>query len=163
MSIATFKKITLYGLSTDKLNMLTQLQNMGCLHLVSINPEKITSLTSTSTTLVDDIKKALSYLKDSPEQAKAKKLQEQFDADEIVATTLENQKRLRDAIDRHDFLQQRIKDLSVWGQFKLPKEGEIGNNRLWFYKIKHKDVALIPSDYIIQEVHRDDMFIYLIV
>ncbi len=163
MSIAIFKKITLYGLSTDKLNILTQLQNMGCVHLVSINPDKATSLTSASTTLVDDIKKAVSYLKDSPEQAKPKKIQKQFDADEIVAATLKNQTCLREAIDRHDFLQERIKDLSVWGNFKLPSEGEIGDNRLWFYKIKHKDISRIPSDHIIQEIHRDDMFIYLIV
>jgi V/A-type H+/Na+-transporting ATPase subunit I len=163
MSIAIFKKITLYGLSTDKLNILTQLQNMGCVHLVSINPDKSTSLTSVSTSLVDDIKKAANYLKDSPEQAKPKKSQDQFDAEEIVAATLKNQKCLRAAIDRHDFLRERIKDLSVWGNFKLPSDGEIGDNRLWFYKIKHKDISRIPNDYIIQEIHRDDMFIYLIV
>lgn len=163
MTIAKFKKITLYGLSTDKLNILTQLQHIGCVHMVTINPEKITSLTSTSTTLVDDIKKALSYLKYSPEQAKTKTIPKQFVADKIVADTLKNQKCLRDAIDRYDFLQQRIKDLSVWGNFKLPNQGEIGDNFLWFYKIKHKDIALIPSDFIFYEVHRDDMFVYLVV
>src|SRR5262245_38115913 len=112
MTITIFNKLTLYGLSTDKLNTLTQLQNIGCVHLVSINPDKATTLTSATTTLVDDIKKAISYLKDSPEQAKAKNMQEQFDADKTVAATLKNQKSLRDAIDRHDFLQERIKDLS---------------------------------------------------
>lgn len=163
MTIANFKKMTIFGLNPEQANFLTQLQKMGCLHLISINPKKITTLTTSSVTLADEIKKALSYLKDTPEKAKAKKTQEQFNADETVALILENQKQLREAIDRHDFLIGRIKDLSVWGNFRLPKDGEIGNLRLWFYKIRRKDINLIPNNYIVQELHHDESFIYIVV
>ncbi len=163
MTITTFKKITLFATTQRKPDLLVELQSMGCIHLISINQKKTESLTSSVTTLLDEMRKAIKYLKDSPEQAKQKIIDETFDADKIVKSTLTNQQALRDVTDKFDFLQERIKDLSVWGNFVLPNKGEMGDILLWFYKIKHKDIPLIPKDLCIQEVHRDNMFVYLVV
>ena len=163
MTIAVFKKVTLFGLSRNKASILERLQEMGCMHLIASNQQQVLDLTTPATTLVDQIKKALLYLQDSPQYGRQKLIDRNFDADKTVEAVLENQKLLRDAIDRHDFLQQRIKDLSVWGNFKLPKKGEIGDIKFWFYKLKYKDLANIVKDLVVQEVHRDNLFIYVIV
>lgn len=164
MTIVAFKKLTLFCPATvDKESILTALQALGCLHLISINSKKIESLTSLSTTLFDQIKKSLLILKNSAEKANIKKIDEKFDADEIVNAILTNEKQLRDVMDRHDFLQQRIKNLLPWGNFTFPDKEEMRNILFWFYKIKYKDISLLPNSYPIQEVYRDNQYIYLVV
>jgi V/A-type H+-transporting ATPase subunit I len=163
MTIAVFKKVSIFGLHKNKAEIMSQLQFLGCMHLVSIRVKKPAGLTSTSTTLTDEIKKALYYLKNSPDKASIKKIYRDFNAQKIVSDISNNQEQLRKALDRRDFLQIRIKDLSIWGNFALPKEGEIGDIKLWFYKIRNKDIPAIPDDHVIHEVHRDNLFVYLIV
>lgn len=163
MTVATFKKITLFSSDKNKAELLSELQSIGCLHLISINPEKTETLMTPATTPIDQIKKALYYLKNSPEQAKQKIIDNQFNPDQIIDSILTNQKKLRDATDRYDFLEERINDLSIWGNFVLPKKGEIADILLWFYKIKYKDIPQITNDLIVQEVYRDNMFVYLVV
>ena len=46
---------------------------------------------------------------------------------------------------------------------EFPKKGEIGDIKFWFYKLKYKDLANIVKDLVVQEVHRDNLFIYVIV
>lgn len=163
MTIAAFKKITLFGKIQLKERILKKLQALGCMHLITIQQKKRKEITIASTTPLDQIKKALQYLQDSPQYGKQKKFLKDFDADKTVATILENQSLLREAIDRHDFLQERIKDLSIWGNFVFPQQGELKDIKLWFYKIQHKDIPLLSKNLIIQEIYRDNQFLYIVI
>jgi V/A-type H+/Na+-transporting ATPase subunit I len=163
MTIIKFKKISMMGLTHKKSEVLTELQSLGCVHLLSINPKKVTTLTLPSTSLVDDLKRVLYYLDNAPDKARQKKIKDDFNVDEIVKEALENQNKLTKCTDRYEFLLERIKDLSIWGNFRLPNPGEIGDNRLWFYKIKRKDLKSITGNYVTQEVHRNEVYVYLIV
>lgn len=163
MSIAKFRKITLFGPLSEKTVILTALQKMGCVHLITLKSEELASLVSLPRTPIDELKAALRYLVDAPEKATIKKTKVKFDAAATVVAILKNQKDLKFSEEQKDFLSDRIKSLSLWGHFRLPNLSEIANERLWFYQIKRQDVSRLPSDYIIQEVHRNDKFIYLVV
>ncbi|MBL7478431.1 V-type ATP synthase subunit I [Legionella bononiensis] len=162
MSIASFKKVTILGLSSDISAILNALQDLGCIHLIAINSPGTSNLINASTTLLDQIKMALRYLNESPEQGRSRLLWKNFNPDQVVKDILANQHALRDAIDRHEFLKTRIKELSQWGHFILPAEEELGGIKLWFYKINLKEIALIPSDQPIQEVYRTHRHVYIV-
>lgn len=162
MSIALFKKVTLLGLSRCKSTILPSLQDLGCVHLIAINEPGKSKLTTVSTTLLDQIKMSLRYLKDSPEQGSPRLSWKDVSPDEIVQRILGNQRALRQCTDRHDFLTLRIRQLSEWGNFQLPPEDELRGIKLWFYKIDLKAKAVIPKDIPIQELYRTNRYIFLV-
>lgn len=163
MSIAAVKKITIIGPNTLKSNLLIELQELGCLHLIALNPADKSALTTQSTTLLDQIKMALHYLQDSPEKGNPRLIWKNFNSDQAVQDILNNQRLLRESNDRRDFLIKRIKAVSEWGHFQLPDENEMGSIKLWFYKINIKDIRLLPKDKPLQEVYRDNRYVFLIV
>lgn len=162
MTIAAFKKVTFLGLSKDKSKYLNALQELGCMHLISIKPPGKSALDVASTTLLDKIKIALRYLKESPEQGRPRLLSNNFNPDHVVKEVLENQRALRECIDQHDLLVTRISDLSQWGHFILPTEEALDGIKLWFYKINLKEIELIPKDKPIQEVYRDNRYVFIV-
>lgn len=162
MSIAAFKKVTLLGLSRCKSDIIRSLQQLGCMHLIAINAPGKSTLTTTSTTLLDQIKTSLRYLKDSPEQGSPRLFWKEFKSDQVVQLILENQRAFRECIDRRDFLTTRIKDLSEWGNFALPAVTDLGGIKLWFYKVRLKELNIIPKDKPLQELYRNNRFIFIV-
>lgn len=162
MTIAAFKKVTFLGLSKNKSEYLKALQELGCMHLISIRPPERPALDTASTTLFDQIKIALRYLKESPEQGRPRLLSKNFNPDQVVSEVLENKRALRDCIDHRDFLVTRINDLSQWGHFILPTEEALDGMKLWFYKINLKETGLIPKDKPIHEVYRDNRYAFIV-
>jgi V/A-type H+-transporting ATPase subunit I len=163
MSIATFKKITVLGLNNSKAEILNALQELGCVHVISTKFASKSALTTVSTTLLDQIKIALRYLKDSPEQARPRLTWKEFNPDQVVKDILTNQKLLRDGIDRRDWLTTRIKERSEWGNFLLPIEGDLQDIKLWFYKIKIKEISWIPKNLPLLEVYRNNRYVFIVV
>ncbi|KTC84453.1 V-type ATP synthase subunit I [Legionella brunensis] len=161
MSIASFKKISVLGLTRCKEEILNALQELGCLHLISVKSGK-PNLIAVSTTLVDNIKNALRYLKDSPEQGRQRLIWKDFNAEELVNKILKNKKAMQECMDRHDFLANRIRELSEWGHFELASE-DFNGIKLWFYKINLKDRSIIPEDVPALELYRNHRFIYLVI
>lgn len=163
MSIATFEKVSILGPSQCKVDILTALQDLGCMHLIAINPSSKSALTTTSTTLLDQIKAALLYLKNSSESGRPRLIGKDFNPDFVVKQILANQHDLRVAIDRRDFLTTRIHEVSEWGHFNLPAEGDLGGIKFWFYKINLKEIARLPKDIPLQEVYRNSRYAFIIV
>jgi V/A-type H+/Na+-transporting ATPase subunit I len=153
MTIAAFKKVTFLGLNQDKSKYLKALQELGCMK---------STLNVASTTLLDKIKSALRYLKESPEQGRPRLLTNNFNPDQVVKEVLENQWAFRECIDKHDLLVTRISDLSQWGHFILPPEEALDGMKLWFYKINLKEIELIPKDKPIHEVYRDNRYVFIV-
>ncbi|WED43357.1 V-type ATP synthase subunit I [Legionella cardiaca] len=162
MSIAAFKKVTLIGLNCMKVELMNALQEFGFLHLIAIKPPS-KSLTTASTTLLDQIKIAIRYLKDSPEQGRQRLVWKDVTAEQIVERVLGNQRELRKYTDRRDFLSNRIQELSEWGNFELPPEKELAGIKLWFYKINIKELDVIPKDEPIQELYRNNRYVYIVI
>ncbi|MFJ1267440.1 V-type ATP synthase subunit I [Legionella lytica] len=163
MSIAAFKKVTLLGLSGCKSEILRALQKLGCLQLITINAANKSALTSSSTTLHDQIKASLRYIQDSPEQGTPRLFWKNSNPDHVVKQILENQQALRDCIDQRDFLRERIRGLSEWGHFRFPVEADLHGIKLWFYKIPLKYLAILPKDRPLQELYRNNLFIYVVI
>ncbi|QEY50309.1 V-type ATP synthase subunit I [Legionella longbeachae] len=163
MSIAAFKKVSILGPHQDKVDILNSLQELGCMHLIAINPPSKSALTTTTTTLLDQIKAALFYLNNAPELGHPRFIGKDFNPDLVVQKILANQHDLRIAIDRRDFLITRIREVSEWGYFTLPAEKDLNGIKLWFYKVHLKEIARIPKDFTVQEVHRNHRYAFIIV
>lgn len=162
MSIAAFKKVTLLGLSQEKNELLTKLQSLGCLHLIAINPKSKSKLTSTSTTALDEIKASLRYLKEAPEQGSPRLFWKEATPTQVVQEILANQRAFRKAIDRHDFLTTRIRDLREWGHFVLPSQHALAGIKLWFYKLPLTKLSMFTKEQAIQEVYRNQRYIFIV-
>ena len=63
-----------------------------------------------------------------------------------------------------DFLIKRIQDMRPWGDFTFPSLREMGNQRLWFYVVPHKDLPKFEAAAPVWEIiRRDNRFCYVAV
>ena len=163
MSVVALQRITLCGLQRDKATILDDLQRLGCLHLISLRPppaepEKV------APPRPEHAYRALRYLTDCPQQRRQLHNADGFDVEHVVAEVLENQQRLRDTIDRCDFLRQRIDEVTPWGDFRFPSLEALAGQRLWFYTIPHYQMRQIsaPPSCPWQVVHRDNRHAWVV-
>lgn len=163
MSIAIFEKVSILGPSQCKADILSALQALGCVHLIAINTPSKSALTTTATTLLDQIKAALLYLQNSPEYGNPRLIWKDFNADLVVKKILANQRDLRVAVDRHDFLTTRIREVAEWGHFTLPAEEDLATTKLWFYKINLEEMARLPKNIPLHEVYRNEHYAFIVV
>ncbi|RUR05896.1 V-type ATPase 116kDa subunit family protein [Legionella sp. km772] len=162
MSIAAFKKVTLAGLSRCKDELLLAVQELGCLHLIALNPKTKSTLTTTSTTVLDEIKASLRYLKASPDQGSPRLFWKGATPNQVVQQILSNQRAFRECTDRRDFLTMRIRALKEWGNFVLPAQAALNGIKLWFYKLPLKKLALLNKELPLQEVYRNQSYIFIV-
>ena len=132
MSIVRLKKATVVSMSKDKCDILKGLQELGLMHLISLQ-EKPHSLAEQQHTPATESVKALRYLRESPLKRRQIHHDPDFDIHDVSDMVLRNQENRRSAMDRRDEVKQRIKDLQPWGDFTFPPLDEIGGERLWFY------------------------------
>ena len=67
-------------------------------------------------------------------------------------------------INRRDFLVERIKDVSPWGDFKLPESDDLAGYLLWFYIVPVGKLRDLPKQDLVWEiVHRDNRFAHVVV
>ncbi|MCP5119012.1 MAG: ATPase V, partial [bacterium] len=130
MSIVPLVKVTICGHLMDKVRVLADLQEIGCLHLLP--------LTSAGQAVYDrgpsaETREALKFLLSCPHRRRQMK-----DASKLNAVLVEKQAlKIRDQVrtlkDERDYLRSRIKTLLPWGDFLLPPSEERAGYRLWFY------------------------------
>lgn len=117
MSISPLKKITLYGQQKQKKAVLGKLQELGCLHLNSLNSQAAATPLSGPT---PQAKAALTFLLNSPGRRKQVKDPALFNAHQIELSALALQKQLLALADEWDFLHSRIQVLKNWGILLFP-------------------------------------------
>jgi vacuolar-type H+-ATPase subunit I/STV1 len=162
MSIARLKKVTVCGLLREKQPMLEVLQALGCMHLVPLRaaPAEVEKVANPR---AEAAYRALRFLTDMRQPRRQITHDPAFDVDELVARVLDVKGRLRDATDRHDFLQHRIEQITPWGDLSFPPLSELAGYRLWFYVLPlGKLSALEAVDRPWQVVHRDHRFAYVV-
>ena len=163
MSIVPLKKLTLFGLAEEKERILSTLQQLGCLHLVNLRatpdrPEDILPQ------YPKDTHDALRYLLDSPMKRRPVTEDEDFELTAIGEKALWNRARLRAVRDRLDELHRLIREMTSWGDFKLPKPEGLGGLRLWFYVVPLREMRDVEAgDLTWQAVRRDHRDAYVVV
>lgn len=163
MSIVPLHKVTLYGLSHDQESVLTELQRLGCLHLIPLQSPPQES-EAAPLTRDENAHKALLYLSDVRRQRHQVLDDVDFDFDRVVQAALANKQMRRDTEDRRYFLVKRIQELEPWGNFTLPSIDELGGYRLWFYQMPHQKMKLLQDLTLPwQQISADHRFAYIVV
>jgi len=161
MSLIKMHKVTFIGMTADRDRLLNDLQKMGCVQII---PLKTGGSELPDTAPTAGAREAMKFLHSYPQRRRQILDKEQFDAVEVEQQTLEVRKRLLDLEDERDFLIKRIQDMRPWGDFILPPLQEMGNRRLWFYVVPHKDMPKIEASAPVWEIiKRDNRFCYVVV
>ncbi len=160
MSIVPLVKVTVYGHADDKEQVLAGLQNLGCLHLISLASDPAAQATGPT----PEARKALRFLQRCPRQRRQVREPARFDAEAVELRALAIRDRIREREDEADRLRARIEELQPWGSFHLPPVEELGGNRLWFYIVPHRHMAKVTETGLIHEVvSRDPQYAYVVV
>jgi V/A-type H+-transporting ATPase subunit I len=163
VSIVPLKKITLFGLTVEKEKILTRLQKLGCLHLVTLRPEPDRP-EDILPQYPKDTHEAVRYLLDSPMKRQAVTVDEDFDLPAIVEKALWNRERLRAARENLDEIRALIRAKTPWGNFRMPNENELGGLCLWFYVVPLNEMRDVEAgDLTWQVVNRDHRNAYVVV
>ena len=161
MSIVSLAKVTFYGHTDDRQQILFDLQKFGCLHLIPLSPEKDT-LTKGGPS--SRSREALRFLTSCPNRRRQVRDSRKLDANAIEQKTLALLDKIQDLGAERDFLMGRVADLKPWGEFSFPPREALNNLRLWFYTVPHKDMKKVESTDLIWEVmFRDNRFCYVVV
>jgi V/A-type H+-transporting ATPase subunit I len=163
MSITKLKKITLYGLTREKERVLNALQELGCLHLVSLR-KPLSEPEKAMPERPENEFKALKFLQDCP--AKRHQVTEAKNPaiEQSVEQALKIQQGIRDVSDLRDAVAARIKEVEPWGDFNLPPNDDLAGLKLWFYIVPVGKVRLLPNKEMVwQIVHRNNRFAYVVV
>lgn len=163
MSIVSLKKITLYGCLSEKLQILDELQNFGCMHITSLYvPENLLDKGDVDGFL--KTRAALKYLKDCPNKLKQIKDPSSFDAASIEQQVLQNKHQTEELQDERDVVKQKMEELAPWGNFILPDPKEVAGQKFWFYIVPHQEMKRINLQTICAaKVHKDHRFSYVVV
>lgn len=163
MSILALNKITLFGLSSEKMQVLDEVQQLGCLHLISMKVASVVS-EKPSASLPQEVYSALRFLHSVPNRRRQVRHDKGFDLEQVVSEIHHNQRQIRTLEDRIAELAAHIEALKPWGNFTLPPAEQLADLRLWFYilpiqarkKLRHLELPW-------QVVHRDNRFLYVVI
>ncbi len=174
MSIATLKKVTLFGPLHEKDQCLRTLQTWGGMHISSVTKQsKATPNTtldfniSEIQKLSEKLKKAVHYL----QGAQIKRAQLRSDLTrvnsqeliELVDRVLDNEDKRRRTQDLLDALAERQEALKPWGDFTFPEGEHIGGQRLWFYLLPRKHQSVLAKLQLPwQIIHRSQQQLWLV-
>lgn len=162
MTIEPMTRVTLCGPLREKESIVAGLQQLGCLHLIPLSapgplePEDPAGRRRAQA--------AYRHLRDAPRKRRRWPRAKAIDLDQAVTSALANKERLRVARDRRDFLNERIDNLEVFGDFQLPPENALRHMKLWFYvlPVKHR-AALHTLELPWKIVGRDTTHLYLVI
>ncbi|CAM3677327.1 V-type ATP synthase subunit I [Parendozoicomonas haliclonae] len=161
MSIKALKKITLYGLTSEKEELLRGLQHLGCMHLI---PLMLPTDSDGELSEPQSAKEALHWLTSCPTKRREARSTGDHTANAIVNMVLDNRVRHRKAADRRDALIKRIKEVQPWGDYSFPPLEEMANVRLWFYVVPLKEMTEVQALELPYEVvHQTNKNAYVVV
>ncbi|MFO7761764.1 MAG: V-type ATPase 116kDa subunit family protein [Desulfobia sp.] len=161
MAIVPMSRLTIYGMTRQKLEILEGLQSMGAIHLITYHDvEKAAFAPGISA----ETHEAFSYLEKCPEKRRQARDPENFKAQEIEKEALRIRDRVRELNDEYDYLVRRIEGLEPWGDFVFPPVEETGGYRFWFYIVPHYRMSDVETaDLVYECVYRDARFSYVVV
>lgn len=144
MSIAHLKKLSLAGNIEFKNETLAHLQNLGCMHVISLREDERKPEENQSRE-AENAYKALHFLNEVSGERRQVKRDNSFDIHTFVNEVLSLRQTLRDVGDRRDFLEDRIAALKVWGDLVFPELDALGGYAFWFYEVPFWDRASLEK------------------
>jgi len=159
VAIVPLSKVTLVGHQAEKALVLEDLQELGCLEIVSLAPEVVS---------VEDPSKrsreALSYVERCPQKQRPATNLADFDAVQVEEEILELRDRTHRLELERDAVLHRVEALAPWGDFEFPPEDDLAGSRFWFYVVPQNRLReLEASDLVWEEVRREGRNAYVIV
>ncbi|HAU29860.1 MAG TPA: V-type ATP synthase subunit I [Rhodospirillaceae bacterium] len=143
MTICPVQKVTLFGLSSEKRQVLENLQELGIVHVSDINnPNRVPERPGLGDL---DSYKAFKYLMSAPSRRRQITSQAGFDAQGVVEDTLQVQDRIAELTQSRDHLIEKIRQLEPWGDFSFPTLEDMGGNHLWFYTVPRSRLQALSS------------------
>ncbi len=163
MSIVRLTKVALFGNTVEQKATLNELQNLGCMHLISAH-EELPPVELTPKKWEESAFEAQRHLLSAPRRRRQALDDEGFSLERVVEAALKNKQQLREVSDRRIALRNRISQLAPWGNFVLPPVEELGGHRLWFYRIPLNERTKVQSLELPWEVvSTDHRFVYVVV
>ncbi len=170
MTIVPLQKVTLFGILEDKARVLEAAQSFGALHLIPLSPAQ-KELEAVPTGKGQGASDALRWLMSTPSLRRP--ISEPvspagtFNAEEVIASALENRTATLAAEDRRVELLRRIRTVLPWGEFSFEGLAEETGYYLWFYVIpvhRLKDIRTEDlQDAALEIVHRDRLQAHVVV
>ena len=161
MSILPLIRVTIYGLLREKEKVLSDMQEMGCLHLI---PGKTSGESSTGPAVSPDARRALAFLLSCPQRRTQVRSSLGFNEEQVELRALELEHMLHSLRNEKDHLQDRLHNLKPWGEFRLPPIEEIKNQKLWFYLVPHHLMNKVEATGLTWAmVNKDSHFVYVVV
>jgi V/A-type H+-transporting ATPase subunit I len=159
VAIVPLSKVTFVGHQAEKELVLEDLQELGCLEIVSLATEVVS---------LDDPSKrsreALSYLERCPQKQRAATNPADFDAVRVEEEILDLRDRTHRLELERDALLHRIEALTPWGDFDFPPEDQLAGKRLWFYVLPQNRLRELEASQLVwEEVRRDGRNAYVVV
>lgn len=163
MSIVALKKVSLCGVFTDKTLILKELQTLGVAHLIPLH-SKDKALTSPEILGIDKALSALKYLQAADKKRHQVHQEQGFDFNKTITEILALRDSLSALSDQRDFLEERIKEVALWGDFTLAEDGVLSGYRLWFYRVPKRLMPVVEqSELIWQQVNQSNTLAYIVV
>lgn len=161
MSIVPLDRVTFAGLTAQKDCLLDDLHQRGCLELIPLRGDaREPAIAGPSS----QAREALKFLLACPQRRRQGTDDTRFDAAAVERQALDLQKRIQALESERDGLLQRLTDAKPWGDFRFPALPELGDYRLWFYVVPHKDMSKVEASGLVWEtVRRDPRFCYVVV
>jgi len=161
MSIVRLERVTFAGMSSDKDRLLDDLHQRGCLELIPLRTHANDSFGGGPSS---EAREALKFLLTCPQRRRQVRDDAEFDAESVEHRALQLQKSIHALEAERDSLLQRVADARPWGHFRFPSLEEMGDLRLWFYVVPHKDMSKVEAAGLVWEVvRRDHRFAYVVV
>ena len=160
MTIVKLKRLTILGTTAQKPEVLSQLQDLGVLHLIDLKPET----TQLSVDPFKDTRQTLTYLEDCPQKQRPARHLKNFNPQQQVERILKLKTDIERLTDERDRIATQIDALNPWGNFRLPEKGSLDGLRFYFYQLNLKQFRqLAAMDCVYQLIKRDNRFYYLVV
>ena len=142
MSVRRLKKVTVAGMAHEKEQVLSDLQTLGCMHLIPLRDDSAGPGDDGPST---DAREALEFLVSCPNPYRQTTLAEAFDPAKVEARAIAVRDRLLDLQDRKDLLAEREDLLTPFGRFEFPDPSDLAGLRLWLYVVPDEEMAPIEA------------------
>lgn len=142
MSIVPLQRATFMGLSTDKSQLLDDLHRFGSLEIIPLCEAPVNTADGA---VPNQSRDALKFLLSSPQRRGQSHDSSGFDAAEVQRRALELKDELHSLTAQRDDLLQRRAAAKPFGDFQFVPLEQMGDLRLWFYAVPHKELPKLPS------------------
>lgn len=162
MAIVPLEKVTLYGHAKQQDAVLNELQSLGCMHLEPLSTHQPSAMAGGVGT--NEIHDALKYLRTCPLQRQPAKSRRGYNLFDVAEQASAIKFRVQVLDDRQEALQREIDKLRPWGDFRLPTSEELGDLKLWFFVLRHREAKDLPASELVYEVVATDIeYAYVVV